>query len=340
VPYVFGILAVLVFLGVVRLIPKSMGGSAGLINGQDGRLSTSKFQFVVWTGIVVFSYVALFVADTQKRPCVITTATKAPLTPAALPSESAAGSSVARTSAADAPGSSNTATSAMTLPWCPMPALPNNLLLAMGFTVITLVTAKGVTTAYVNSGRIVKTPAEASKASLADLVTGDDGNTPDLSKVQMLTWTAIASVAYLYTVIQTLPAYHGGNYFPDIDAALMALMGIGQGAYLGNKIVQSQTAIISSLNPARGALPGATVAVMGSGFGNAPGQVQFGDVVAALQPSTPGPGLQWSDTQVSFIVPPCHSNQVPFAPGENVYVALLLQGSNGATASNPVMYTF
>jgi hypothetical protein len=210
----------------------------------------------------------------------------------------------------------------------------------MGFSVITLAAAKGVTTAYVASGRIAK-GTQSNAVNLADLVRQDDGVSPDLSKIQMLTWTSIAAVAYLFSVHGAIENFGGTGWkFPDIDSALMALMGIGQGAYLGNKIAASQSAAITSLSPARGGAPGTRVTVNGSGFGNAPGTVQFGDAVAAIVPAASGSGVQWSDAAVTFIVPPTHSDGTPFASGERVYVAVLLQGANGAATSNTIPYNF
>jgi hypothetical protein len=203
----------------------------------------------------------------------------------------------------------------------------------MGFSIITLATAKGVTSAYVSTGRLSKTPG---KPALADLVTQDDAMTPDLSKVQMLTWTLIASATYLYSVTQALPHFNGSN-FPDINPALMALMGIGQGAYLSGKIIASQSIAIVRVDPPRGMAPGARLTIVGTGFGSSPGTVLFSDVVAAFDSSSASP---WSDTSISIIIPPTHTNHVPFVNGETVYIAVLLQGTNSAATSNTIPYTF
>ncbi len=291
-PYFWGAIALLVYLAIGTMAGKY--GVLGVFRGEDGRLSSSKFQFFFWTGIVVFAYGAiaakhLAVAASQ-----------------------------------------------------PLPQLPNNVLLAMGFSVITLAGAKGVTTAYIAAGRIAK-GTHSDTVHLADLVRQDDGVSPDLSKIQMLTWTLIAATTYLFSVhgaVDSLAANNASWKFPDIDTALMALMGIGHGAYLGNKIVSTQSATITSLKPARGGTPGTQVTINGSGFGNVPGTVQFDDVVAAIVPAASGDGVQWSDSSVTFTIPPTHSDGTPFAAGEKVYVAVLLQGANGATSSNTIPYNF
>ena len=289
-PYFWGVLALLLYLAIGTVAGKY--GVLGAFRGEDGRLSSSKFQFFFWTGIVVFTYGAVAAKHIMK-------------------------------SGSEA-----------------LPQLPPNVLLAMGFSVVTLAAAKGVTTAYIAAGRIAK-GTHSETAHLADLVRQDDGISPDLSKIQMLTWTLIAAVSYLFSVHGAVESFGAPNWkFPDIDSALMALMGIGQGAYLGNKIVSSQSATITSLKPARGGAPGTQVTINGSGFGTSAGTVQFGDVVAAIAPAAGGIGMQWTDGVVTFIVPPTHSDGTPYAAGEKVYVAVLLQGANGATSSNTIPYNF
>jgi hypothetical protein len=305
--YLLGFIAVLVYLGIASIVPKAVGGPIGLIRGEDGRLSTSKFQFFWWTGVVVFSYVALFAADAQNTwgsmSCPKTTAVE----PAAQRTD----------------------------PWCPISGIPPNVLLAMGFSLITLATAKGVTSAYVSSGRIIKSQGTP---SIADLVSQDGVASPDLAKVQMLTWTLVATATYLLSTVAAVPHFSGGS-LPDISSALMVLMGLGQGAYLGNKIVTSQNIVINRLDPPRGGAPGTTLSVVGSGFGDKAGIVQFGDVVAAIALDTNG-APQWGDAMVKCVIPPCHSNGAQFTAGETVYVAMLLQGSNTTAASNTAPFTF
>jgi len=285
--YGLGIVAIALFLAIASLAPKSFGGPVGLIVGEDGRLSSSKFQFFLWTAVVVFSYVALYVADASntKNWTTARCPATAPSTQAtsALPAAPGASSAPTSSTPSSSAGSTEAAPAASTTsagPWCPMGDLPVNVLIAMGFSLITLATAKGVTTAYVNNGQIIKT-VNPQSPKFSDLIAHDGSQSPDLSKVQMLVWTFIAAGTYLYAVARTLPMF-AGSPFPDISAALMVLMGLGQGAYLGTKIVTSQTATTNYLQPARGAAPGTLVTINGSGFGTSPGTVQFGDVVASL----------------------------------------------------------
>ncbi len=283
-----GVLGVVGYLSIVYLFTGRSGGITGMVAGQDGRLSTSKFQFFVWTAIVVFSYIALFVWKSTLH---------------------CAEAAVANCGS--------------------LQQLPTNVLIAMGFSVITMATAKGITTSYVAAGRLLK-DQNTKDPGISDLVIGDLGK-PDLSKIQMLTWTAIAIAVYLYQVVSLLPTFTAKKPFPDIDETLMILMGIGQGAYLGTKLATSTTAKLLSITPATAPV-GATAAINGQGFGATGGTVQFGDVVAASS--------SWSDTAVAFTVPPRKNDGTPFISGNTVYVGLVLQGTQDQSpTTNTVPFT-
>jgi hypothetical protein len=188
-----------------------------LFDGEDHRPSTSKLQFCVWTVVVLYAYVGLSTARWFRGH-------------------------------ADFIG-----------------ALPPNLLVAMGLSAGTSLGAKAITSFKVRTGREVKRHASAAPladgsppgkraAGLGYLVTDDDG-APSLSKTQLLAWTLVAAGFYLLLVwtriAEVLATLTPGAdctvvppagpcavaALPDIDGALMALMGLGQGAYLGAKLV-------------------------------------------------------------------------------------------------------
>jgi hypothetical protein len=132
-------------------------------------------------------------------------------------------------------------------------SIPKYTLTAMGLSIATLATAKGITVSYVSAGRISKPDVNGS-GNPSELVTQDDGQTPDLVKMQMLIWTVVAIVVY---IIQTAIASRSPDVsmagvltIPDIDPVFMILMGLGQAAYLGNKLTGSDTPVITNLNPA------------------------------------------------------------------------------------------
>ncbi len=284
--YLVGLAFLLIYLALASLLTRKRAGFLTAAIGEDGRYSTSKFQFLVWTGVVVFAYAALFAIYELRS-----------ITPGV-------------------PG------------W----SLPPNVLLAMGFSVITMATAKGVTSSYVYSGRSPKLPAMR-PARLADLVAADDSGIPDLSKVQMLIWTFIAIAVYVFQVNAAMGSGTDLGKFPDIDQTLMILMGIGQGAYLGTKIASGGGgATIAKLNPEFGPI-GTSVAISGSGFGSQ-GVVLFGS--ATVVPAS------YRDTSVVFTVPATgNDGQVPTA-GQQIYIAVLSAdpaNPNSVHASSTSVFT-
>jgi hypothetical protein len=142
---------------------------------------------------------------------------------------------------------------------------PQNVLIAMGFSVVTAAGAKGITVSYLNAkggpitdSRVAARGPDDGTSNTADtqklrggIFSTDDG-TPDLSKIQMLLWTFVAAIVFIYQVAsadpQCIPTATT-HCFPDIDGALMALMGLGSGAYLGNKIVSTGAAGAAGPDP-------------------------------------------------------------------------------------------
>ena len=132
--------------------------------------------------------------------------------------------------------------------------IPKNVLIAMGMSVISAAAAKSITVSYISTGRITKSVASSGSASFSAIFQ-DDSGFPDLSKVQMIAWTFIAIATYLIAVGSKI---HQSDYssLPDIDSALMVLMGLGHGAYLGKKLVtQNTTAPTAPIAPAAPAAP-------------------------------------------------------------------------------------
>lgn len=160
--------------------------------GDDGRLSSSKLQFFVWTAVTIYTYVGLAVDRLGHVTC--------------------AGG-----------------------------VLPRNVLLAMGLSLTTAVAAKVIVVGYQNTGQKPAPNLVKPTLDLKYLVMSDSG-VPDLTKIQMLAWTGVAVFVYLLDLSQNFAGYvtcsvGAGACFPDIDTSLMVLMGLGQGAYLGFKLV-------------------------------------------------------------------------------------------------------
>ena len=207
-PYVVGVGFVVLFFGLYKLTTGA--GFSKLYEGTDGRLSTSKFQFFLWTVVVVFSYAALYTLKLSL------------------------------------PGSRFEA----------LPSLPENVLIALGISVLSASAAKAITVSYINTNKISKPPL-SSGARFGQLFQDDSGK-PDLSKLQVIAWTFIALATYLIAVGHNLASQNPA--LPDIDKSLMALMGLGHGAYLATKAVSSDTTTTAP-NAAPGGPPSTSKAV-------------------------------------------------------------------------------
>ena len=138
-----------------------------------------------------------------------------------------------------------------------LPDVPTNLLIAMGISVATAVSAKSIavgaqskadaaTTIAANAG----TPLAPPPASQSGIFAGDTG-TPDFGKVQVVLWTLIAVGVFLSEVFalincHTCPVFDpkvGEKActlgLPDIGQTLMILMGLGHATYIGKKIAEN-----------------------------------------------------------------------------------------------------
>jgi hypothetical protein len=130
-----------------------------------------------------------------------------------------------------------------------LPGVPTNLLIAMGISVVTAVSAKSIAvTAQTKSAAAAAAavaaglPLAVAPPSQSGIFAGDDG-TPDMGKLQVVLWTLIAVGVFLSEVFATIqnpnrpPNSLSTLGLPDIGTTLMVLMGLGHGAYIGKKIV-------------------------------------------------------------------------------------------------------
>ncbi len=198
----------------------------------------------------------------------------------------------------------------------------------MGLSITTMAAAKGITVSYADSGKVVKpelSDNQKKKAGLGPLLQDDDGF-PDLSKGQMMAWTLIAIGVYLIHLMLQIDvattnaaaaiaknatnitaANIGAAYaieklqMPDIDAALMVLMGLGQGAYLGKKLVTTTTPGLTGLSPGTGPVS-TEVTITGKSFGDTQNGslITFGGIPIALDKTIL---TSWGDTQIKFKIP-------------------------------------
>ena len=275
--FLVGIAVLLLLWAFYRFLAGSWNAME-IIRGADNRLSTSKFQFFLWTLTALFAYASLYAARI---------------------------------------GTGNAVS--------PGPDIPGNLLLAMGFSIASAVAAKGITVNQLNNGTGTKDHINPDDARSGDLVK-DDSGAIDLTKIQVIGWTIIAIGAYLASVARTIHDINNFKSLPDIDPALMVLMGLGHGAYLGKKLIVTTTPTISKVTPTYVSI-GADVALTGSSFG----ATQLGSVITlqGIAPDQPVVVKSWSDTSIVLTV-----SAPPFSVGQTaIAVTVDSEDSNKATVT-------
>ncbi len=287
-------LCVVVLMIAIAVAAKNPGSRRGflgqLVDGADGRLSTSKFSSFVWTFVAIFGFIEVFVERLLL-------------------------------------GISTTDTT-----------MPVNLLVAMGFSAVTLTAAKGITVAYSARGIVDKSapaaaedPAAAAApkppAATGGLVTQDDGS-PDIAKIQLIAFTVIGLAVYLVRMALLDSAQ---PQMVDIDSSLMVLMGLSHGAYLGKKLTTTAAPRLTGLRPPSG-LVGEKVSVTGNNLGS-----EQGDSTITVD----GIGVEvaadtWSNTGFTFVWPEHGPAGKPWRPGDRGTPVVLI---NGYEARSPMSFT-
>jgi hypothetical protein len=194
--------------------------------------------------------------------------------------------------------------------FAPPSDIPSNLLLAMGLSVGTTLAAKFVTGTQVRSGKVNKQIMDNPKGGI---FLNDDGE-PDLSKIQMIAWTFVAVGIYLISVYEIINTNFLLPTLPDINPTLLALMGIGEMAYVGKKLVtidDPNEPRFSTISPEVGSLD-TLVTLTGLNFGeystkdgkyinDATRKILIGN--KPIDDPTLSPDFEWSNTQIKFRIP-------------------------------------
>ena len=266
-------------------------------NGADGRASTSKLQWFVWTVVVLFSYVAIYVARAREHQ------------------------------------------------YQALDEIPRNLLIALGLSATTMTAAKSITVSYISSNKVQKPPADgagdAGATGTPSDVVKDDNGSPDLSKIQMLAWTVVAGAIYVITVVAQIGDIHrrvwelkantGVPGLPDIDASLMVLAGLAQGAYLGKKLVTTDTPRLVGLSPTQGK-PGTLVTLTGQALG----AQQFGSQITIDGVPISPDGIKWQDDSIVFAIPSTQAGGVRWSPPQRITIGANIAGQ---ASVNPQTFT-
>ncbi|HEX7317890.1 MAG TPA: IPT/TIG domain-containing protein [Pyrinomonadaceae bacterium] len=279
-PYLIAF-GVLVLLWILYRILTGRWNPLAVVNGEDGRPSTSKLQLWLWTVVALFSYVAYYSARVNHGHIEAVN------------------------------------------------EFPRNLLIAMGLSVVTATAAKGITVSNLQNGNLVK-PPPSPQTSGPGQVLRDDGGALDLSKIQMLAWTVIAIGTYLITLANIIAAITTNDLgrLPDIDAALMVLMGLGQGAYLGTKLVTTDVPRITGIAPSSGKPP-TNVTIRGETFGAA----QNGSMVTLDGKPFAVTVVSWADEQIQFTFPATQPDATAWPVGRQVLVGVIVGGVESVGAA-------
>lgn len=263
----YGLLGVLV-LWFLSLAVTGRFEPWALARGHNNHLSTSLFQFLTFTYVVVFVYTSMYVARWLYNP----------------PGAAAVGDF----------------------------QIPLNLLLLMGLSVATAVTSKGITVNYLQQSAI-------SEDDQSGLSQNRSGRT-DLIKVQMLVWTLISAISYLAYAVSALPDAEGMSRLsslPEIDSALLVLMGVAQGGYLAGKLVNRDVPTPTISNVDKIATGGATSYVLsGHGFGDVKTYLLLEDAGGTYTLVGTTDVTSWTDTAIAFNLP----GGAAVAAGTNVFV--------------------
>ena len=161
-----------------------VGWPLRVADGADGRPSTSKFQFFLWTIVIAWGYASV-----------------------------AARRMIDGASIGDI-------------------EIPMNLFILMGLGAGTALGAKLVTVS--RGGRPAL--ADSRERTYRSLIADDEG-TPALEKIQVLAWTLIAAGAFIVSIWQVIASGAALSALPNVDGALLVLLGIGQVAYVGVKLL-------------------------------------------------------------------------------------------------------
>ena len=113
--------------------------------------------------------------------------------------------------------------------------IPVSFLVALGLSTGTMAVAKGITTTYVQIGRVTKPTLAAGSAKSGIL--RDDNGVLELAKIQLVGFTVILIGIFLTAVVRQILSNEVTAGLPNIDASLTVLLAISQGAYLGKKLV-------------------------------------------------------------------------------------------------------
>lgn len=219
----------------------------------------------------------------------------------------------------------------------PIHSVPQNVLIALGMSVTSVVAAKAITTAQVAANPAAKDANTAVSYDPTALVADDGSASVSLPKVQVLFWTVISIVVYILSAFQRAPALatcspaaldaNSPNCgLPDIDTMLMVFMGLGHATYLGGKLASTPTPALTSASAQATADGRRIVVLTGSGLGSSGTIFMNG---APIEPNN----LTWTPTGITFDLPDKLDGS-QWAEGDAITLAV----TAGGITSPPITY--
>jgi hypothetical protein len=219
-----------------------LGNPVGLVRGVDQRYSNSKFQAALWFWVLIAGLVAAIAARFWGWGAGFVGGVSIPQNLVALSGISAlsfAGAKWITTARIKKEGddAAKTVTTAAAAPSVVVaPPAGGAVAVQPVGPARTAADIAAVADAARKDAEATAKPA-AQTPMAGDLVRDDNGN-PDFGKFQMLVITLLAVAVYgvqLFAYLGEIPATPAVS-LPDIDSAVLALFGIGHGAYLGKKM--------------------------------------------------------------------------------------------------------
>jgi hypothetical protein len=146
----------------------------------------------------------------------------------------------------------------------------------------------------------------------------------------MLFWTVVAVIMYAHESTRCI-VMNTVDTYPDIDTALVVLSGLGQGVYLGQKLITTDTPRIVAVTPTE-VKPGLQVELTGAAFGT--GELGGNEVLFDGIPIPwDGKRDKWSPGAIKFTVPPTHPAGGDW-PKDGVWVSVVANGHRSANEVN------
>jgi len=224
----FGVAAALALLVWVLRVPIPK-----LILGADNRYSKSKFQLLVWFGVVITAFLStlllrflysdqllLGTVSIPKNLLTLSGLSALTFVSAKAITQSKQNNANAKIQAANAAAGTE---GAKILPSAGLQR-PEAVVLPLGETPLSQV---------VLSARPTEIKTKAEKPSFPSDLTQDDGGNPDLGDFQMVLITLVGALIYVFQVFSFLGhlPLAAGVSLPEVDLTLLGILGLGQATY-------------------------------------------------------------------------------------------------------------